>query len=479
MPALPAARKASDARFTTGSTMRHVLVMATTGSIGLVAIFLVDFANLFYISLLGDPTLTAAVGYAGVVLYFHMSFCVGLMIAAVALTSRALGAGDRARARVVATSALTIVTVATLLLTLLSLPFIDGSLTLLGAEGRTRDIAASLMLIVLPTTPFLGLVMCLIGLLRSIGDAKRSMYTTLILGLVTAALDPLLIYCLGLGVTGAGIVMVVSRVLAFAYAMFVVIRVHDLVIRPRLSAVVADFMPLARIGFPAVLTNVATPVSNGFVTAEIASFGDHAVAGWTIVARVVPVAFGVLFALSGAIGPIIGQNYGAKAFDRVRQTIVDSMLVTAAYTLFVAALLFFARYGIVDIFGASGEDAALVLFFCQFLAISYVFTGGLFVANAAFNNLGYPLLSTLFNWGKATLGTIPFVWAGARLGGAEGALAGFAIGSVPFGIAALIVCRQIIDRLSARSGRTTSSSWWSALSGAHRRAPATGHQEAG
>jgi Na+-driven multidrug efflux pump len=216
MPALPAAGKASDARFTTGSTMRHVLVMASTGSIGLVAIFLVDFANLFYISLLGDPTLTAAVGYAGVVLYFHMSFCVGLMIAAVALTSRALGAGDKDRARTVATSALTIVTVVTLVLTLLSLPFIDASLSLLGAEGRTKDIAAWLMLIVLPTTPFLGLVMCLIGLLRSVGDAKRSMYTTLILGLTTAVLDPILIYGLGLGVTGAGIVMVVSRVLAFA-----------------------------------------------------------------------------------------------------------------------------------------------------------------------------------------------------------------------------------------------------------------------
>ncbi len=473
MPALPAAGKVSDARFTTGSTMRHVLVMASTGSIGLVAIFLVDFANLFYISLLGDPVLTAAVGYAGVVLYFHMSFCVGLMIAAVALTSRALGAGDKAGARRVATSALTLVAAITVVLTLVSLPFIDGSLALLGATGRTKDIAAGFMLIALPTTPLLGLSMCLIGLLRSIGDAKRSMYTTLILGLVTAVLDPLLIYGLGLGVNGAAIVMVISRFLTFAYAMFVVIRVHELITWPKLSVVAADFMPLARIGFPAVLTNIATPVSNGFVTAEIASFGDHAVAGWTIVARVVPVAFGVLFALSGAVGPIIGQNYGAKAFDRVRQTIVDSMILTAGYTLIVAAILFLSRHGIVDIFGASGEDAALVLFFCQFLAISYIFTGGLFVANAAFNNLGYPVLSTLFNWGKATLGTIPFVWAGAQLGGAEGVLAGFAIGSVPFGIAALIVCRRIIDRLGAQSGRVAGlGSWWSALAGAHRHRPA-------
>ena len=299
--------------------MRHVLVMSTTGSIGLVSIFLVDFANLFYISLLGDPQLTAAVGFAGVVLYFHMSFCIGLMIAAVALTSRALGAGDGRRAREVASSALTIVALVTVALTLISMPLIDWMLDIIGAEGETKAVAGLFMMITLPTTPLLGVGMCLMGILRSAGDAKRAMYTTLFLGLTTAILDPILIYGLGFGVPGAAIVVVISRVLMVAYAFAVVTRVHDLLAWPKISIVVADFMPLARIGVPAVLTNIATPFGNGYVTAEVAGFGDQAVAGWTIVARLVPVAFGVLFALSGAIGPIIGQNFGARAFSRIRR----------------------------------------------------------------------------------------------------------------------------------------------------------------
>jgi MATE family, multidrug efflux pump len=442
------AANSQTARFTGGSIMRHVLVMCGAGSIGLVSIFIVDFANLFYISLLNDPTLTAAVGFAGVILYFHMSFCVGLMIAAVALTSRAIGAGDSKRARQVASSALTITVAVAGALALLSMPLIDWTLDLVGATGDTHRIAAGYMWITLPTTPLLGAAMCLIGILRSTGDAKRSMYSTLVLGLTTAILDPILIYGLDWGVTGAAIVTVIARVLTVAYALTVAVKVHNLIARPTMTAVLADFAPLARIGGPAVLTNIATPVGNAIVTAQVAAFGDFAVAGWTIVARLIPVAFGVLFALPGAIGPIVGQNFGAGAHDRVRRTIVDSMIVTAAYTMIISGLLFAGRYSIVAFFGAEGESADLVLFFCEYLTITYLFGGGIFVSVAAFNNLGFPMRATLFNWARATLGTMPFVWVGARVGGAEGALAGFAIGAIPFGIISLYVVNRTINRLT-------------------------------
>lgn len=459
------AESQNKARFTTGTTMRHVLVMCGTGSIGLVSIFLVDFANLFYISLLGDPTLTAAVGFASTVLYFHMSVSLGLMIAAVALTSRALGANNRQRARQVAASSLAVVAIVSGALTLVSMPLIDWMLGLVGAVGEAHRLAAWFMLIALPTTPLFGIVMCLIGILRSAGDAKRSMYSTLILGLLTAILDPILIYGLDLGITGAAIVMVISRVLALAYAFAVATKIHNLIALPTLSGILVDLPPLARIGIPAVLTNIAIPVGNGYVTSEVAVFGDNAIAGWTIVSRLVPLAFGVLFAMSGAIGPIVGQNFGAGAFDRVRRTIIDAMIVTGVYTLCVSALLFFASETIAGFFGASGEAARLVIFFCEFLAIGYIFSAGMFVSNAAFNNLGFPLVSTLFNWGRATIGTVPFVWVGANIGGAEGALAGFAIGAIPFGIAALFVARNVIDRLSSMEENSSPLPfWWTALS---------------
>ncbi len=59
--------------FVSGSIMRHVIVMTGTGLIGLIALFVVDFLNLFYIARLGDPVLSAAVGYCGAILFFLVS----------------------------------------------------------------------------------------------------------------------------------------------------------------------------------------------------------------------------------------------------------------------------------------------------------------------------------------------------------------------------------------------------------------------
>ena len=87
------------ARFVTGSLLRHVFVMAGTGAIGLVAVFAVDLINLFYISLLGEKSIAAAVGFAGVVSFFHTSICIGLMIGITASVSRAIGAGRLQDAR--------------------------------------------------------------------------------------------------------------------------------------------------------------------------------------------------------------------------------------------------------------------------------------------------------------------------------------------------------------------------------------------
>ena len=68
------------------------------------------------------------------------------------------------------------------------------------------------------------------------------------------------------------------------------------------------------------------------------------------------------------------------------------------------------------LFGATGETAEIVLFFCMISGPMWLFVGALFVANAAFNNLGFASHSTIFNWGRATIGTLPFCWLGVWQG---------------------------------------------------------------
>ncbi|WP_350333096.1 MATE family efflux transporter [Coralliovum pocilloporae] len=435
------------ARFVTGSTLRHVVNMTAAGSVGLMAVFLVDFANLFYISQLGEQELAAAIGYAGTILFFGISVSIGLTIGGVALVSRALGAGESDKARRLAMSSVVSSFIALSVICMASLPFIDIFVAALGAEGLTAEIAEDFLIIVLPSMPLMGLGMAFSALLRAVGDAKRSMYVTLAGAVASALLDPLFIFGFGWGVEGAAIATVCARATMVIVGWYGVVVRHDMLRRISWREGLSDCDKLARIALPAILTNVATPVGNAFVTWSIADFGDDAVAGWAIIGRLIPVAFGALFALSGAVGPILGQNLGARQFERVVSTLNDCLKVTLIYSAVVWLLLYLLQDQIVSLFLAEGDTETLIRFFCSLVAGMFLFNGALFVANAAFNNLGYPLMSTLFNWGKATVGTVPFVLVFAHFWQAEGVLIGQGIGSILFGLAAIIACYKVVAHL--------------------------------
>lgn len=417
--------------------------------VGLFALFIVDFLNLFYIAQLGDPVLSAAVGYCGAVLFFLVSAAIGITIAASALTARQIGAGNRERAREIAGSCILVMIVVMSAITIGLWPVLGPVVSLLGATGRTHDVAVGFLQIAIIGVPVLGIGMALSGVLRAVGDARRAMYVTLGSGIALAGLDPLMIFGLHLGLTGAAIATVISRFVLLGIGFYGVVRIHDMVRWPSLTRAIGDVPVVMTIALPAILTNLATPVANAFATSTIAQFGDHAVAGWTVVDRVVPLAFGGLFALSGSVGPILAQNIGAHRHDRVRRTITESMLLTIAYIAVMWGALFLLQDQLIRLFNLTGDGVVIVRFFCDYSAGTFVFLGALFIANSAFNNLGFAVLSTTFNWGRATLGTIPFAYFGARYGGPVGVSLGVAMGMLIFGLAALIACYRVIARLAA------------------------------
>ena len=434
-------------KFTQGSTMRHVMVMTATGSAGLMAIFAVDLLTLFYISLLKDEVLTAGVGYAALIGFFALSISIGIMIATTALTARFLGAGDEARARSIATTSVGWSVLLAGVVALVVLALAPELLTLIGAKGRAYDTAYRFLLVTLPSGVLMGLGMSLSGVLRAQGDANRAMYVTLAGGLATAVFDPILIFALDLGVTGAAIAVVISRLTFALVGWYGACRVHDLVGMPRWRPMLDDAGTIFRIAMPAVLTNVATPVANAFLISVLGQFGPQAVAAQTIIDRLTPVAFGALFALSGAVGPVLSQNYGAQRFDRMNAAMRDALIFAALYVLTTWGILFLLRDTVTAVFHATGETADYIRFFCAISGLMWLFNGFLFTANAAFNNLGYPIYSAVFNWLKATVGVVPFAHYGAAMAGFKGALAGVTIGSFIFGVAAVIVIFRQMRKL--------------------------------
>jgi putative MATE family efflux protein len=444
-----AARDKARPVFTQGSLMRHVAVMTATGAVGLMAVFSVDLLSLFWVSRLGDQAFQAAVNYVGLATFFALSINIGLTIAASATVSRAVGSGDRPRGRRLAASALTITTIISAVVAALMFTYRNWGLsTLLHARGEPLQVASTFLAITIPANVLMALGMTMAGVLRAVGDARRAMYVTLSGAIVTAILDPVLIFGLGLGVYGAAWAAVAARLSWLIVGLHGSVRVHDMVARPSLKAARGDFGPIMAIGFPAIMANLATPVGSAYSVRVFSDIGEAAIAAGAVIDRVTPVAFGVIFALTGSIGPIIGQNYGANLMGRVKRALTDSFVLSIGYVLIAWGALALAAPWLVSAFDAKGESAEYVTFYCQYGVVAWLFLACLFVANTAFNNLGFPMLSMLFNWGRATLGTIPFVTFGAHYAGVRGGLLGIALGCALFGLIAVAAAYAATARLA-------------------------------
>ena len=202
------------------------------------------------------------------------------------------------------------------------------------------------------------------ALLRSAGDARRSMWVTLSAAIVNVILDPLFIFTFKMGLHGAAWASLLSRVLTLGVGAWGLIKVHHLLQRPSVADVRGDASRIMAIGVPVVLSNLATPAANAFVTKALAGYGDAAMAAWSVSARVNPVAFGAIFAMTSAIGPIVGQNFGAGNFVRVRQTVTEAAKANIAFTVVAWAALALSSDQIIRWFGLSGDSIALVHLFC-------------------------------------------------------------------------------------------------------------------
>lgn len=431
-------------RFLTGSTMGHVARMTLAGAFGITFVFVVDAANLFWISQLGDPRLMAAIGFAFAIQFLSVSSGIGLMIASTALVSRSIGAGDRDRARRQATSAVVMAALIQTGMGLLIVAFRHEILGLAGAEGETAARAARYLAISLPSLGVMAVGMTANGALRAVGDGRRSMLVTFTSGLVAMFVDPVLIYGLGLGLDGAAIGLVFFRFVMMGIALRFAIGTHDLLARPARADVAQVLRPYLVIAIPAVLTQMATPVGNYALTSVMSQFGDDAMAGWAVVGRLTVVAFGGIFSLAGAIGGIFGQNWGAQMHDRLRSTYRDAILFGLAYTLVTWSLLALLGDTVASAFHLTPQGAGVVHAFTRIGAGGFIFASALFVSNAAFNALGKPMRSTLSNWLRDGVITLPAALLLAGWYGADGVIYAQAAASIVAGsIAAMWGWRHV------------------------------------
>ncbi len=424
--------------------------MAGANTISLLALLACDLVDMYFLSRLGHQELAAAIGFAGILLFFLVSVGLGMQIAMAALVARAEGQHNRPLARRLCTHALLVNVVFTSILSLLVWFWLSPLLELLGARERTLALAVSYCELVVPATPLLVCGMCAAAALRALGDARRSLWVTLVAAAVTLVLDPLFIVGMGLEIRGAAFAALVSRLALAVVGMWLLAVVHRFLVAVRWQALRSDMVAVANIAGPSILTTLATPVGSGYVLRTMADYGDSAVAGVAILGRILPVVFAFTFGIIMAMGPIVGQNAGAGRFDRVRQALLIAIRYNALYALGVWCLMLIAREEIITLFGATGEGARLIHFYLTWLMGGFLFVGVMMIAVAGFNNLHLPVLATGFNVGRVLLGVLPLVTLGSIILGARGILLGEILAMVLWGSLAFWVLWRRVGRIASQ-----------------------------
>ncbi|MGO3345109.1 MAG: MATE family efflux transporter [Marinomonas sp.] len=445
------------AKLIEGSTLKHVVAMSFTSALGLMCMFLVDLVDMLFLSMLGEKEAVAAVGFASTIMFFTISLSMAVSIAATALVAKAIGEGDVALAkrRAVNVLAFGIIFSTTIVLALWS--YIPEVLSFIGASGRTLDLASGYLQILILGMPAVMIGMIGSGIMRALGDARRAMYATLVGGIVNAILDPILIFTLGMGIEGAALASLIARLSMVLVSYYGVVHIHKMLGKFVVGDFLKDMKPICKIAFPAMLTSMSSPLANAIVMGHTAAFGDEAVAAVAIIGRIIPVVFGGLFALSGAVGPILGQNYGARRFDRMHGAIYSAVIYAFCYCLILCFTLYFMQNWLVSVFNATQKTEDLIRFFATYVSFSFFFQSLLFIAIAVFNNLGRPFNSTLLNFGRATLGTWPLILIFGFYMGAEGVLFGQAVGSIIFGCLGFYMARNYLIELERKDSQNIHS----------------------
>lgn len=449
------------ATYTDGSVFGHISNLAITSAIGMFAIMIVDLVDMYFISILGVPSLAAAVGFAGLGLFLGASITIGISIAVSTLVAQALGEEDESRAQRYATHGLLYSLLWTVPVTMATMVYAEELLSLIGATGETLTLAVTYFRIVGASLPILGLAIVGNSLLRAVGAAKQSMWSTIIGGVVNAVLDPLLIFGAGLGLVGAAIASVISRIAVAVIALYSAMKTHGLIIRPVGSMLISDFKSLSTLALPSMLTNLSAPASAAFATSQMARFGTDAVAAASVIGRLTPVAFAGLYGLSGAVGPVASQNMGAGNFHRVRETLTGSAKFVVVYVIPVSILMFLSQDTIIGIFNLHGDAAELLNFYATFVVGSYLLFGLQLSANPVFTSLRHPGFATLSNIVRDLLLAIPLIFLLSAEFGARGVLAGQAVANALAGILAFATAYWMSGKVER--GETIGPDW------AHRR----------
>lgn len=277
-----------------------------------------------------------------------------------AYLSLKMGEGEVETAKKGVGNAVTLVTIVSILLAVVFLVWIDPILTLFGATDVLRPFALEYGFIIGAGLPFMMISAAINSMIRADGSPKYAMLSMVIGAIINVILDPVFIFVFQMGVKGAAIATIIGQVASFVVSVLYMPHFKSVQLNK------SSFAPCAKVsvnivifGLSSFITQFAITIVMALTNNLLAKYGAQSVYGAEIpltatgiVMKVNQIMIAILLGIATGTQPIIGYNYGAKSYHRVKKALEISLIASEIVSVAAFLIFQFAPMSVVSLFGS-------------------------------------------------------------------------------------------------------------------------------
>jgi putative MATE family efflux protein len=397
---------------TSGSLTGHLLKTTSFMLVSMVFQTLYVLIDLYWVGRLGTDAV-AAVGLSGNLMFIVLAATQMLGVGTTTLVSHATGAGNRDRANLVFKQSQVLSVVVGSLFFLVAMATRRLYAESLSADAATLQLTGEYLLWFIPALALQFGLIAMGSALRGTGNFRPGMVVQTATVILNIVLAPVLIFGWGtgleLGVAGAAL----STLIAIAIGVLWMV-VYFLPADAYLRFSFRDWAPrfdiwrdMLKIGLPAGAEFAFMAVYLMIVYAVSRPFGAAAQAGFGIGIRIIQACFLPVVALAFAVGPVAGQNFGARKADRVRQTFRTGAALAAGAMFVLALIVWLAAGPMVGVFSSDPQVIAVGEEYLHIIAFNFVASGIVFVSSSMFQAMGNTIPSLITSAARIVIVAVP------------------------------------------------------------------------
>lgn len=398
-----------------------IIRFSLPATIGMLVMATYNIVDAIFVGRLGSEAI-AALSVAFPLQMLLGAIGVGSGVGAASLISRSLGSGNKEEAQNALGQVVTLALIFGLITALAGFFYLRPLLVFLGMNPEIIGFTEEYLRVITNGSVAFYLIMILNNTVRAEGNPMFSMKMMIISALANIVLDPIFIFLLDMGIRGAAIATVISKVVGIAMMLHYFFTGKSVLKMQRSNFKLhwKTIKDIYKIGVPAMVLQFSINTSLIIANVILAGYGHIPIAVMGLIFRLQMLAIMPVLGVSQGLLPIIGFNYGAGKLSRIRETLLKGVAVGTAF-ITIAGIFFFLKPAFfLNIFSAEEELLALGSYALRIMVIMYPCTAFQIISTTFFQAIGKGIPSLLLSLMREVMLFIPFMFLMSTLYGLTG-----------------------------------------------------------